>query len=126
MADLQPSETLLPFLERGPTASSGRTFSAPARLTLVQNRLFSCNSIAVVTAVAVVLVIGVVVATSLTGIDDWDISPAGWVAMGFGVIITLALGVGLMALVFISSRRGYDELAGGSSRARPEDGDNCS
>jgi hypothetical protein len=30
--------------------------------------------------------------------------------MGLGVVITLALGIGLMALVFISSRRGYDEI----------------
>lgn len=39
-----------------------------------------------------------------------DISLAGWAAMIFGIIATLAVGVGLMALVFISSRRGYDEL----------------
>ena len=32
--------------------------------------------------------------------------------MGFGVIVTLALGIGLMALVFISSRRGYDDQIG--------------
>ena len=29
--------------------------------------------------------------------------------MGFGVIISLAVGFGLMALVFYSSRKGYDE-----------------
>jgi hypothetical protein len=40
--------------------------------------------------------------------------------MGFGVIITLALGIGLMALVFISSRRGYDELGRGSTATRPQ------
>jgi hypothetical protein len=31
--------------------------------------------------------------------------------MIFGVVVALALGIGLMALVFISSRRGYDEAA---------------
>lgn len=36
-------------------------------------------------------------------------SLAGWLAMGFGVLVTLALGVGLMTLVFVSSRGGYDE-----------------
>ena len=30
--------------------------------------------------------------------------------MGLGIILTLAVGIGLMALVFISSRRGYDEI----------------
>jgi hypothetical protein len=29
--------------------------------------------------------------------------------MAFGVIISLAVGFGLMALLFYSSRRGYDE-----------------
>jgi hypothetical protein len=42
-------------------------------------------------------------------IGDVDISAGGWVAMAFGVLVALALGFGLMALVFISSRRGYDE-----------------
>jgi hypothetical protein len=39
-------------------------------------------------------------------------STAGWIAMLLGVIATLGLGIGLMALVFISNRRGYDELGG--------------
>jgi hypothetical protein len=39
-----------------------------------------------------------------------EISGAGWLAMGLGVVATLALGIGLMALVFISSRHGYDEI----------------
>jgi hypothetical protein len=30
--------------------------------------------------------------------------------MAFGVLVTLALGIGLMALVFLSSRGGYDEM----------------
>ena len=29
--------------------------------------------------------------------------------MVLGVLVALAVGIGLMALVFISSRRGYDE-----------------
>jgi len=45
-----------------------------------------------------------------TSIGDSEISAAGWLAMGLGVIVTLALGIGLMALVFISNRRGYDEI----------------
>ena len=36
-------------------------------------------------------------------------SAAGWVAMLLGIVVTLALGIGLMSLVFISNRRGYDE-----------------
>ena len=68
------------------------------------------NWVAALVAIAVVLVIGTVIAAVWAGIGDSDISGAGWLAMGLGVIVTLALGVGLMALVFISNRRGYDEI----------------
>ena len=61
-------------------------------------------------AAAVVLLVGIVIAGVWSGIGDSEISTAGWLAMGFGVVVTLGLGVGLMALVFISSRRGYDEI----------------
>jgi hypothetical protein len=31
--------------------------------------------------------------------------------MGFGIAFSLIVGIGLMALIFYSSRRGYDEPA---------------
>jgi hypothetical protein len=34
----------------------------------------------------------------------------GWTAMILGVVFSLALGGGLMFLVFYSSRKGYDEI----------------
>ena len=66
--------------------------------------------VAAALACAVVLLIGFFIAAQWTGIGDSEISGAGWLAMGLGVVVTLALGIGLMALVFISSRRGYDEI----------------
>jgi hypothetical protein len=66
--------------------------------------------VAVVIAAAVVLVIGTVIAALWTNIGDSEISGAGWLALTLGVTVTLALGVGLMALVFFSNRRGYDEV----------------
>jgi hypothetical protein len=40
--------------------------------------------------------------------------PAGlYVAMVLGVVFSIVVGSGLMALVFYSSRRGYDERASG-------------
>lgn len=66
--------------------------------------------VAAAIAGAVVVVIGFFIAVQWTGIGDSEISGAGWLAMGLGVIVTLALGIGLMVLVFISSRRGYDEI----------------
>ena len=38
-----------------------------------------------------------------------DVPASGYVAMVFGVLISLAVGFGLMALIFYSSRKGYDE-----------------
>jgi hypothetical protein len=70
------------------------------------------NWVAVVVAAAAVLVVVIVIASFWAGLGEAEISLAGWLAMGLGVILTLALGIGLMALVFISSRRGYDEIAG--------------
>ena len=66
--------------------------------------------VAAAVAGTVVLVIGFLIAAQWIGIGDSEISGAGWLAMGLGVVVTLALGIGLMALVFISNRRGYDEI----------------
>jgi hypothetical protein len=40
-----------------------------------------------------------------------EISRHGLIALGLGAVVTFALGAGLMALLFISHRRGYDERA---------------
>jgi hypothetical protein len=60
-------------------------------------------------AAAVLVAVGFVVASLWLGIGDSEISTGGWLALGLGVVLTLGLGIGLMALVFISSRCGYDE-----------------
>ena len=44
-----------------------------------------------------------------TSANDTDVPTSGFVAMAIGVIFSLAVGFGLMALVFYSSRKGYDE-----------------
>ena len=74
------------------------------------------NLVAVLIAAAVVVAVGFVIATLWSGLGDSEISTAGWLAMGLRVIITLGLGIGLMALVFISSRHGYDEAGRDNSR----------
>jgi hypothetical protein len=62
-------------------------------------------------AVASVVVAGVVIESAGTwrALGASEISPVGWLAMALGVLFSLALGVGLMALVFFSNRRGYDD-----------------
>jgi NADH:ubiquinone oxidoreductase subunit 5 (subunit L)/multisubunit Na+/H+ antiporter MnhA subunit len=65
--------------------------------------------IATTVAVAAVLAVAIVIGEFWTDTGDSEISEAGWFAMGLGIVITLALGIGLMSLVFFSNRRGYDE-----------------
>ncbi len=62
-------------------------------------------------ALAAIVVVGVlaVVVSLWASVGDTQISAAGWVAMVLGVLVALAVGIGLMALVFFSSRHGYDE-----------------
>jgi hypothetical protein len=38
-----------------------------------------------------------------------DLPASGYVAMALGVLVSLGVGFGLMALIFYSSRKGYDE-----------------
>jgi hypothetical protein len=40
---------------------------------------------------------------------DIDLPPWAWLAMGLGAGLTLLVGGALMALIFYSSRKGYDE-----------------
>jgi hypothetical protein len=48
---------------------------------------------------------------------DGDPTPLyGWVAIGGGVLFSLLVGGGLMALVFYSNRHGYDDLSGGDGK----------
>jgi hypothetical protein len=49
-------------------------------------------------------------------IGEVEMSTHGLVALGLGAVVTFALGAGLMALVFFSNRRGYDDRA-----HRPDD-----
>lgn len=64
---------------------------------------------AVAFAVIVVIAVAVVIAVTWNQLGNSEISPAGWLALAFGVAMTLALGIGLMRLMFISSRQGYDD-----------------
>jgi hypothetical protein len=48
-------------------------------------------------------------------LEGTDLGMQGWLALGLGVGLSLVLGIGLMALVFFSARRGYDELGGGGT-----------
>jgi hypothetical protein len=50
-----------------------------------------------------------------TAIEGPPMPVEGYLAMWLGIVFSLVIGCGLMALVFYSSRRGYDDAAGGHS-----------
>jgi hypothetical protein len=64
-------------------------------------------------AVLLLILIGTIVVSYLgwTSAAGTDVPASGYVALALGVIFSLAVGFGLMALVFYSSRSGYDEPA---------------
>jgi membrane protein DedA with SNARE-associated domain len=65
--------------------------------------------------IILIVLLSLLVATSFVVYLGWtlgngtDVPTSGYAAMAFGVVISLAVGFGLMALLFFSSRRGYDE-----------------
>jgi len=77
------------------------------------------------------LLIAVLVALALlslwAGVAGWNLetdvemSGHGYAAMAIGIVASLVVGIGLMTLVFYSSRKGYDEAAGHNSARGPED-----
>ena len=66
----------------------------------------------IVIAVLVLLLVGAA-AVGYFGWTSTDTSVpiSGYIAMALGVVFSLAIGIGLMALLFYSSRAGYDEPA---------------
>lgn len=63
--------------------------------------------------VLLIMLIGTIVVSYLgwTSAAGTDVPASGYIALALGVIFSLAVGFGLMALVFYSSRAGYDEPA---------------
>lgn len=59
------------------------------------------------------IVMGGLLAAVMFGVlTDWDASAMsihGWIALSLGTLLSLAVGGGLMALLFYSARRGYDD-----------------
>jgi hypothetical protein len=53
-------------------------------------------------------------------VGDAAVPTSGYVAMALGVIFSLVVGFGLMALIFYSSRKGYGEPAVLITEPRPD------
>jgi hypothetical protein len=71
------------------------------------NRL---GKIALVAAlIAILAAAGWYAASAWVSLNGPPMPEAGWVAMVLGALFSLIVGCGLMALLFYSSRHGYDE-----------------
>jgi hypothetical protein len=72
----------------------------------------SATSYALLAGMVVLLIVVAVMATlGWESAAGTDVPPIGYAAMAAGILFSLVVGVGLMALVFYSSRAGYDEPA---------------
>jgi hypothetical protein len=69
----------------------------------------SAGTIAIVIAALIVAIVVAISVGNWNFVGNSGIDLNGWIALILGVVVTLAVGIGLMALVFISNRRGYDE-----------------
>ncbi|MGI9499685.1 MAG: hypothetical protein ACR2P3_06585 [Geminicoccaceae bacterium] len=67
------------------------------------------------TALTLVVLLGLLAASTVFGywvwteLSDVEMSRHGWTALILGTVFTFLVGAGLMALVFFSHRRGYDD-----------------
>jgi hypothetical protein len=75
------------------------------------NRLQSAGMIALVAVplLAILAVAGWFAAGAWTRLSGPAMPATGYVAMTLGVVFSLVVGCGLMALLFYSNRHGYDE-----------------
>jgi hypothetical protein len=73
-----------------------------------------------------IVLLGLLIMAGLTGwwawrtIGDAEIGMHGWIALGLGAGLTFLVGAGLMALMFFSERRGYDERAHEADRTHAD------
>ena len=69
---------------------------------------------------ALLIGVGILAISAWTSTSGVVISWQGWIALSLGTFFSLIIGCGLMALVFYSSRHGYDEAVDEFSASRRE------
>jgi flagellar basal body-associated protein FliL len=77
--------------------------------TTMPARMGAASWIILIVLLSLLVATGVVIYLGWTMANGTDVPTSGYAAMVFGVILSLVVGFGLMALLFYSSRKGYDE-----------------
>jgi hypothetical protein len=102
-------QTLVPPFGIAPLRAA-QTYPGAARY---QDAMMKPNALGTVAIVVVLLAIlaaaGWYAAGAWTSIEGPPMPTTGYVALALGVVFSLIVGCGLMALLFYSSRHGYDE-----------------
>jgi hypothetical protein len=83
-----------------------------SRLNPMKRCTLSSSQIALLTLLCAVLLI--ILSWTLAvwmATDDVPISEEHWIALGLGLVFSLPIGSGLIALMFYSNRSGHDEAA---------------
>ena len=69
----------------------------------------SRGTVLLLTVLVALLVVAIMFAISVWTSEQADLPPFIWAALAGGVFFSLVVGVGLMVLIFYSSRAGFDE-----------------
>ena len=81
------------------------------------------GQIAILVVLIALLILVIIWAISVwTSSAGVDMGTHGWIALFLGTFFSLVIGCGLMALMFFSSRSGYDEVADPLRHANEQDG----
>jgi hypothetical protein len=77
---------------------------------VMENRKLGIGTIAMVAALIAILAAALwFAASAFTTVSGPPMPAVGYAAMTLGIVLSLLVGCGLMALLFYSNRHGYDE-----------------
>jgi hypothetical protein len=103
------SELLVGVLEQiGVMKRTGNKDRTSTKTTM-SARMGVGSWIILIVLLSLLVATGVVVYLGWTLGNGADVPTSGYAAMALGLIFSLAVGFGLMALIFYSGRKGYDE-----------------
>jgi hypothetical protein len=118
--DHEPKELVMaPTRNQGTIVFTGPSTGIGAVQADLTKRAYDLIPVAIlVVALFVLLALSVwFAAYAWTHLGGDPLPSYGYVAIAGGVVVSLLVGGGLMALVFYSSRHGYDDLSGGDNKS---------